>query len=77
MALDTREKRENVPGVGRPWMRAHHTETIDEQWRIGVGLAYGGNALSPAAGGGLVGRLIGPGGLVGRGGGLVQGGGLV
>lgn len=49
MALDTREKRENVPGVGRPWLRAHHTETIDEQWRIGVGLAYGGNALSAAA----------------------------
>ncbi len=46
MAIDTREKRENIPGIGRPWMRAHHTETIDEQWRIGVGLAYGGNVLS-------------------------------
>lgn len=56
MALDTREKRENVPGVGRPWMRAHHTETIDEQWRISVGLGYGGNALSPA--GGTVNRLL-------------------
>lgn len=70
MALDTREKRENVPGIGRPWMRAHHTETIDEQWRISVGLAYGGNALTPAVGG-RIWNLVGPSGLVGEGGGII------
>ena len=62
MALDTREKRENVPGVGRPWMRAHHTETIDEQWRISVGLGYGGNAFGAvvAAAGGFFKPVIRP-----------------
>lgn len=47
MALDTREKRANVLGVGRPWLRHPHPGTIDEQWRIARGSAYGGNALSP------------------------------
>lgn len=50
MALDTQEKRMNVMGVGRPWMRVHFSGTIDEQWRIAVGNAYGGNALTAAAG---------------------------
>lgn len=47
MALDTREKRQNVAGVGRPWMR--HPLPVgatDEQSRIASGLGYGGNALS-------------------------------
>ena len=47
MALDSLEKRRNVPGVGRPWMRMQHpVATPDEQWRMAVGLTYGGNALS-------------------------------
>jgi len=45
MAIDTREKRMSVPGVGRPWMRSHHTETIDEQWRLGIGNIYNGNSI--------------------------------
>ena len=51
MALDTKEKRANVIGVGRPWMRDKFpVATPDEQWRIASGNAYGGNALSaPAA----------------------------
>ncbi len=75
MAIDTREKRENVPGIGRPWMRAHHTETIDEQWRISVGLAYGGNALTPGVGR-IMSSLAAHGGLAGHGGIAGQGGGL-
>ncbi len=51
MALDTLEKRRNVPGVGRPWMRMKHpVATPDQQWRMAVGNAYGGNDLSPASG---------------------------
>lgn len=47
MAIDTREKRANVMGVGRPWMRSKHpTGTFDEQARINIGNAYGGNSLS-------------------------------
>ena len=49
MAIDTREKRAHVPGVGRPWVRGKLPWAIDEQWRIASGNAYGGNALSPAA----------------------------
>ncbi|MCZ6898275.1 MAG: hypothetical protein O7D95_06185 [Betaproteobacteria bacterium] len=51
MAIDSREKRQSVPGVGRPYMRSHQTATIDEQWRLGVGNVYNGNALSPPAAG--------------------------
>ena len=44
--LDSLEKRRNVPGVGRPWMRmTHPVATPDQQWRMSVGLTYGGNAL--------------------------------
>ena len=47
MALDTKEKRANVPGVGRPWMRDKFpVATPDEQWRMASGLTYGGNPLS-------------------------------
>lgn len=53
MALDTREKRMNAARVGRPYMRAKHAVgATDQQSRIGSSNAYGGNALSPAAGGG-------------------------
>ena len=75
MAIDTREKRMNAMGVGRPWHRSHHTETIDEQWRIAAGNAYGGNALSPAAGR-IMFSMVGPGGLVRHGGIAGHGGGL-
>lgn len=50
MAIDTQEKRMSAVGVGRPWARATFpTGTIDEEERIGIGNAYGGNALTPAA----------------------------
>ncbi|KKM16055.1 hypothetical protein LCGC14_1689730 [marine sediment metagenome] len=52
MSIDTKEKRANVLGVGRPWMRDKFpVATPDEQWRMASGLTYGGNALSaPATG---------------------------
>ena len=51
MAIDTKEKRANVLGVGRPWMRDKFpVASPDEQWRIASGNAYGGNALSPTEG---------------------------
>ena len=58
MALDSLEKRRNVPSVARPWMRMiHPIATPDEQWRMAVGLAYGGNALAVAAVGPPAGTL--------------------
>ena len=52
MAIDSKEKRAAVLGVGRPWMRDKFpVATPDEEWRISSGNAYGGNALSPAGGG--------------------------
>jgi hypothetical protein len=51
VAIDSKEKRVAVIGVGRPWARdIFPVATPDEEWRINVGLAYGGNALSPPAG---------------------------
>lgn len=51
MAIDTVEKRYAVMGVGRPYMRVvFPIATPDEEWRISVGNAYGGNALSAGAG---------------------------
>ncbi len=52
MAIDSKEKRAAVFGVGRPWMRDKFpVATPDEEWRISSGNAYGGNALSPPVGG--------------------------
>ncbi len=52
MALDTKEKRAGVIGVGRPWMRDKFPiATPDEQWRATTGLTYGGNALSAVTAG--------------------------
>jgi len=51
MAIDSLEKRAAIPGVGRPWMRGKLPGTVDQEWRIASGNAYGGNALYPAAGG--------------------------
>jgi len=48
MAIDSKEKRAAVLGVGRPWMRDKFPiATPDEEWRISSGNAYGGNTLSP------------------------------
>ena len=47
MALDTQQKRMSAAGVGRPWMRAvFPVASPTEAWRLNVGLAYAGNALS-------------------------------
>ena len=46
MAIDDKEKRASVIGVGRPWMRDKFpVATPDEEWRMSSGLTYGGNAL--------------------------------
>ena len=71
MAIDTREKRAAITGVGRPYMRDKLPGTVDEEWRIASGNAYGGNALSPPVGGRIMGGMVGPSGLIGKGGGLV------
>ena len=42
MALDTKEKRAGVIGVGRPWLRDKFpVATPDEQWRASSGNSYG------------------------------------
>ncbi len=47
MAIDTAEKRQNISGCGRPYMRSHFpVATPDEEWRIASGHAYGGNTLA-------------------------------
>lgn len=47
MAIDSKEKRVNVIGVGRPWLRDKFpVATPDEQWRASSANSYGGNALS-------------------------------
>ena len=51
MAIDTAEKRQNITGCGRPYMRSHFpVATPDEEWRIFSGNAYGGNTLSAVGG---------------------------
>ncbi len=35
----------SVAGCGRPYMRAHHTGTINQAWRIAAGNAYAGVTL--------------------------------
>ena len=76
MAIDSKEKRAAVIGVGRPWMRDKFPVAApDEEWRISSGNAYGGNALSPGVGR-IMGSVAGQGGLVGPGGIAGQGGGL-
>lgn len=49
MAIDTHEKRRNVPGVARPWMRKKLPGTIDQPWRIATGNGYGGNEIAEAS----------------------------
>ena len=49
MALNTKEKRAAVLGVGRPWMRDKFpVATPDQEWRISSGNAYGGNSIAAA-----------------------------
>jgi len=46
MALDTREKRQAVTGIGRPWIRGTFPiATPDTEWRASVGNAYGANNI--------------------------------
>ena len=76
MAIDSKEKRQNITGVGRPYIRDHFPiATPDEEWRVGVGNVYGGNPLVAVVGrimsslarwGGLASK----GGIAGKGGGL-------
>jgi hypothetical protein len=77
MAIDSKEKRAAVLGVGRPWMRDKFpVATPDEEWRISSGNAYGGNALSPIVGGRIMSSLAAYGGLAAHGGIAGKGGGL-
>jgi hypothetical protein len=46
MALDTQEKRMNVVGVGRPWLRTKLPGAKDQAWRVASGNAYGGNEIA-------------------------------
>lgn len=46
MAIDSKEKRQAIASIGRPWLRnTFPVATPDEQWRMSVGNVYGGNAL--------------------------------
>lgn len=52
MAIDSKEKRQAIFSVGKVWHRnVFPVATPDEQWRLALCGDYGGNALSPAAGG--------------------------
>ena len=47
MALDTQQKRMSAASMGLPWMSAvFPVASPTEAWRLNVGLAYAGNALS-------------------------------
>lgn len=51
MAIDSKEKRQAIFGIARPWQRnTFPVATPNEQWRMSVGNVYGGNALSPFVG---------------------------
>ncbi|MHC4705130.1 MAG: hypothetical protein ACYTFQ_31660 [Planctomycetota bacterium] len=77
MAIDSKEKRQGVIGVGRPYLRNKFpVATPDEQWRATSGLTYGGNALSPVVGGRIMSSLARYGGLASHGGIAGKGGGL-
>lgn len=46
MALDSKQKRMSVVGVGRPWLRSQLPHGKNLAWRMSVGLTYAGNAIS-------------------------------
>ncbi len=49
MAIDTKEKRASIIGVGRPWIRDKFPVSgKDAEWRASSGNTYGGNAFSAA-----------------------------
>jgi len=51
MAIDSKEKRQGITGVGRPYIRDKFpVATPDEEWRVFSGNAYGGNSFSAVAG---------------------------
>jgi len=76
MAIDTREKRASVLGVGRPWMNTKEPGAVDQLWRHASGMSYAGTVLSPGTGRSVV-RLVGDGGLVSQAGLTNVGGGLI
>lgn len=77
MAIDSAEKRQNVVGIGRPWMRTHFPiATPDVEWRAATGLSYGANGLQSPPAGRIMSSLAGSGGLAGHGGIAGAGGGL-
>ena len=50
MAIDSKEKRQGITGVGRPYIRDKFPVAAkDEEWRIFSGNSYGGNTLSVSA----------------------------
>ena len=50
MAIDSAEKRQNIAGCGRVFMRSHFPQaTPDAEWRIAGGIAFGGNTISAVA----------------------------
>lgn len=77
MAIDTQQKRQSAAGAGRPFMRTQFpVDTPTEAWRLNVGHAYAGNALTPPVGGRIMSSLAAGGGLAGLGGIAGKGGGL-
>lgn len=58
MAVDTQEKRMAVLGMCIPWMGAHPSGTVDEEERVSIAFAYGGNALSPPVGGTILPQMM-------------------
>ncbi len=54
MAIDSKEKRAAILGVGRPYMRDKFpVATPDAEWRASSGNSYGGNELAPSVPSGL------------------------
>ena len=79
MAIDTAEKRQSVPGIGRPWHRVvFPIATPDVQWRASVGNSWGANGIEapPVVGGRIMSSLAHHGGLAGFGGIAGSSGGL-
>lgn len=46
MAIDSRQKRMSVSGVGRPWQRTQDNDAaLGQAWRQSVGNIYAGNLV--------------------------------
>ncbi len=48
MALDSKEKRASVPGIGRPWYRTKLPGAVDAPWRAASGNVYAGLTYAAA-----------------------------